>query len=141
MFDKDGDGTISLAEFLDTMSEFSKQGHMEKIMFLFKIYDIDGERVQIHHGSFSLSYHNVSGNGTLQLNELEDVMRACMKESGMKLPESDVQVVYSGHLLVRHCTSLIVGCFATGTGVCFARGCHRRNDSRGRIGCFRRDQH
>ena len=44
VFDKDGDGTISLAEFLDTMSEFSKQGHMEKIMFLFKIYDIDGEK-------------------------------------------------------------------------------------------------
>ena len=73
IFDKDGDGTISLAEFLDTMSQFSKQGHMEKIMFLFKIYDIDG-------------------GGTLQLCELEDVMRACLKESGMQLPESDVQV-------------------------------------------------
>ena len=72
IFDKDGDGTISLAEFLDTMQEFSKQGHMEKILFLFKVYDIDG-------------------NGSLQLNELEDVMRACLKESGMNLPESDVQ--------------------------------------------------
>ena len=57
VFDKDGDGTISLAEFLDTMSEFSKQGHMEKIMFLFKIYDIDGETaaVEIHNESFSLN--------------------------------------------------------------------------------------
>ena len=43
IFDEDGDGTISLAEFLDTMHQFSKQGQIEKIMFLFKVYDIDGK--------------------------------------------------------------------------------------------------
>ena len=30
-------------------------------------------------------------DGLLSLDELEDVMRACLKESGMALPESDVK--------------------------------------------------
>ena len=33
----------------------------------------------------------LSGDGMLQLSELEGIMRACLIESGMKLPESDVQ--------------------------------------------------
>ena len=43
IFDKDKSGTISAAEFLETMSDFSKQGNTEKITYLFKIYDIDGK--------------------------------------------------------------------------------------------------
>ena len=31
------------------------------------------------------------GDGMLSASELEDVMRACLKESGMHLPESDVK--------------------------------------------------
>ena len=54
------------------MQQFSREGQSEKIVFLFKVYDIDGD-------------------GMLQLDELEDVMRACLKESGMQLPETDVQ--------------------------------------------------
>ena len=34
---------------------------------------------------------NLSENGVLSLEELEDVMRACLKESGMQLPESQVK--------------------------------------------------
>ena len=48
IFDRDGDGDISLAEFIDTMYQFAGKGQAEKILFLFKIYDIDGKsRIRI----------------------------------------------------------------------------------------------
>ena len=43
IFDRDGNGDISLAEFIDTMYQFAGKGHTEKILFLFKVYDIDGK--------------------------------------------------------------------------------------------------
>ena len=43
IFDKDGSGTVSLAEFIETMHQFSGQGEDEKISFLFKVYDLNGE--------------------------------------------------------------------------------------------------
>ena len=43
IFDKDGSGTVSLAEFIETMHQFSGQGEDEKISFLFKVYDLNGK--------------------------------------------------------------------------------------------------
>ena len=44
IFDMDGDGTISLAEFLDKMYQYAgSQSDAEKVLFLFKVYDIDGK--------------------------------------------------------------------------------------------------
>ena len=44
IFDKDGNNKISLAEFLDTMYQYAAhQTNSEKVLFLFKVYDIDGE--------------------------------------------------------------------------------------------------
>ena len=44
IFDIDGDGTISLAEFLDKMYQYAgSQSDAEKVLFLFKVYDIDGK--------------------------------------------------------------------------------------------------
>ena len=43
IFDRDGDGNISLAEFIDTMYQFAGKGHAEKILFLFNVYDLDGK--------------------------------------------------------------------------------------------------
>ena len=43
IFDIDGDGTITLAEFLDKMYQYAgSQSDAEKVLFLFKVYDIDG---------------------------------------------------------------------------------------------------
>ena len=42
IFDSDGNGDISLAKFIDTMYQFAGKGQAEKILFLFKIYDING---------------------------------------------------------------------------------------------------
>ena len=43
LFDKDGNGLISRAEFVETMNEFSEEGDTQKLIHLFKIYDIDGK--------------------------------------------------------------------------------------------------
>ena len=42
IFDQDGSGEISLAEFLDTMYKFAGKDPTNKLLFLFKVYDIDG---------------------------------------------------------------------------------------------------
>lgn len=42
IFDKDNSGSISLQEFIDAIQQFSGQSADDKIRFLFKVYDIDG---------------------------------------------------------------------------------------------------
>ena len=37
IFDKDGSGSVSLEEFLETMHQFAHQGDEEKLSFLFKV--------------------------------------------------------------------------------------------------------
>ncbi|TRY74386.1 hypothetical protein TCAL_04607 [Tigriopus californicus] len=71
IFDKDDNGSISLQEFLDAMHQFAGQSPDDKIKFLFKVYDIDGD-------------------GLIQEKELQHVMRACMDENGMKFDEGEV---------------------------------------------------
>ena len=43
IFDKDGSGTVSLEEFLETMHQFANQGEEEKLAFLFRVYDPNGK--------------------------------------------------------------------------------------------------
>lgn len=71
IFDKDNSGSISLQEFLDAMHQFAGQSVDDKIRFLFKIYDIDGD-------------------GLIQHKELQHVMRACMEENGMEFSEEQI---------------------------------------------------
>ncbi|KAG5675924.1 hypothetical protein PVAND_005781 [Polypedilum vanderplanki] len=71
IFDKDNSGTISLQEFIDSMHQFSGQTSEDKIKFLFKVYDLDGD-------------------GLIQHEELQHVMRACMEENGMKFTETQI---------------------------------------------------
>ncbi|KAH0946780.1 hypothetical protein HN011_012237 [Eciton burchellii] len=72
IFDRDNSGTISLQEFLDAIHEFAGKSLDDKIRFLFKVYDIDGD-------------------GVIQLRELEHVMRACMEENGMKFSDEQIE--------------------------------------------------
>lgn len=71
IFDNDNSGSISLPEFLDAMHQFSGKSPDDKIKFLFKVYDIDGD-------------------GLIQQSELQHVMRACMEENGMQFSEEQV---------------------------------------------------
>ncbi|XP_028902128.2 uncharacterized protein LOC105221203 isoform X1 [Zeugodacus cucurbitae] len=72
IFDKDNSGSISLQEFIDAIHQFSGQSADDKIRFLFKVYDIDGD-------------------GLIQHKELHDVIRACMDENGMEFSEEQIE--------------------------------------------------
>ncbi|KAF5271691.1 hypothetical protein FQA39_LY08014 [Lamprigera yunnana] len=72
IFDKDNSGTISLQEFLDAMNQFAGKSPEDKIRFLFKVYDLDGD-------------------GLIQHRELQHVMRACMEENGMQFSEEQIE--------------------------------------------------
>ncbi|CAG4972387.1 unnamed protein product [Colias eurytheme] len=65
IFDEDNSGTISQHEFIAAVHRFGRQAPEEKIRFLFKVYDLDGD-------------------GLIQHRELLHVMRACMHENGMR---------------------------------------------------------
>lgn len=43
IFDCDGNGTVSMSEFIDTMHKFAGQSSDEKLVFLFRVYDLDGK--------------------------------------------------------------------------------------------------
>ncbi|XP_067631411.1 uncharacterized protein Nox [Eurosta solidaginis] len=72
IFDKDNSGSISLQEFIDAIHQFSGQSADDKIRFLFKVYDIDGD-------------------GLIQHKELHSVIRACMEENGMEFSEEQIE--------------------------------------------------
>ena len=44
IFDVDGNGTVSMSEFIDTMHKFAGQSSDEKLVFLFRVYDLDGKQ-------------------------------------------------------------------------------------------------
>ncbi|CAL8089261.1 unnamed protein product [Orchesella dallaii] len=69
IFDEDGSGSISLHEFLDAMHQFAGQDCDDKIRFLFKVYDVDGD-------------------GVIRCEELGKVIRACLAENGMKFSDT-----------------------------------------------------
>ena len=48
IFDKDDSGSISFQEFIDAIHQFAGQTPEDKIKFLFKVYDIDGEEKLIN---------------------------------------------------------------------------------------------
>lgn len=71
IFDRDGSGSVSLPEFLDAMHRFAGKSHEDKIQFLFRVYDIDGD-------------------GLIQHKELQHVLQACMHENGMQFSDEQV---------------------------------------------------
>ncbi|KAJ8708509.1 hypothetical protein PYW07_010634 [Mythimna separata] len=73
IFDEDDSGAISLQEFIAAVHRFAGQTPEDKIRFLFKVYDLDGD-------------------GLIQHRELAHVMRACMEENGMQF--SDEQLLH-----------------------------------------------
>ncbi|KAK9728753.1 Ferric reductase NAD binding domain [Popillia japonica] len=72
IFDRDCSGSISFQEFLDAMHQFSGKTPEDKIKFLFRVYDLDGD-------------------GLIQRKELQDVMTACMHENGMKFSPDQIE--------------------------------------------------
>ena len=71
LFDKDGSGSVSLEEFLETMHQFANQGEEEKLSFLFKVYDPNGD-------------------GVIDQSELREIIKSCVSENGMEFDEAQV---------------------------------------------------
>ena len=71
MFDSDKSGTISVAEFCETIHEFSIEDNDSKMSLLFHIYDLNED-------------------GKLYKENFIQVIGACMTESGIKLGKEQV---------------------------------------------------
>jgi Ca2+-binding EF-hand superfamily protein len=56
------------------MHRFTGENPEDKIKFLFRVYDVDGD-------------------GLIQEKELEQVMRACMEENGMKFSDEQIRKI------------------------------------------------
>ncbi|KAM6060360.1 NADPH oxidase 5-like [Theristicus caerulescens] len=68
LFDSDGSGTISLEELLRALSLLVHGNETDKLRFLFQVYDVDG-------------------SGSIDPDELRVVLRWCLRESAIALPE------------------------------------------------------
>ena len=71
LFDCDQSNSISISEFCETINAFYSEGEDSKLEFLFYIYD-------------------VNYTGKLYKNNFVEVIKACMKEGGLKLDQKQV---------------------------------------------------
>ncbi|XP_067827251.1 NADPH oxidase 5 [Heptranchias perlo] len=68
LFDSDGSGTISLDELLKALNLLTHGSETDKLRFLFQVYDVDG-------------------SGSIDPDELRTVLKSCLRESAISLPE------------------------------------------------------
>ncbi|NXF60020.1 NOX5 oxidase, partial [Ciccaba nigrolineata] len=92
LFDADGSGTISLEELLKALSLLMHGNEMDKLRFLFQVYDVDGKlpvRARRHLGSpcSDLPRFLLAGSGSIDPDELRVVLGWCLRESAIALPE------------------------------------------------------
>uniref|UniRef100_A0A8B9HNB1 NADPH oxidase, EF-hand calcium binding domain 5 n=1 Tax=Astyanax mexicanus TaxID=7994 RepID=A0A8B9HNB1_ASTMX len=73
LFDSDGSNSISLDELLKALNLLIHGSETDKLRFLFQVYDVDG---QFSHSS-----------GSIDPDELRTVLKSCLKESAISLPE------------------------------------------------------
>ncbi|XP_062062196.1 NADPH oxidase 5 isoform X1 [Lepus europaeus] len=67
LFDSDKSGTITLQELQEALTLLIHGGPMDKLKFLFQVYDVDG-------------------NGSIDADELRTVLQSCLRESALSLP-------------------------------------------------------
>ncbi|NXX94315.1 NOX5 oxidase, partial [Centropus bengalensis] len=77
LFDSDGSGTISLEELLKALSLLVHGNETDKLRFLFQVYDVDGKAMK----------KRLICSGSIDPDELRVVLRWCLRESAMALPE------------------------------------------------------
>nr|XP_020471485.1 NADPH oxidase 5 [Monopterus albus]XP_020471486.1 NADPH oxidase 5 [Monopterus albus] len=68
LFDSDGSGSISLDELLKALDLLIHGSETDKLKFLFRVYDVDG-------------------SGSIDPDELRTVLKSCLRESAISLPE------------------------------------------------------
>ncbi|NWX19954.1 NOX5 oxidase, partial [Aegotheles bennettii] len=93
LFDSDGSGTISLEELLEALSLLVHGDETDKLRFLFQVYDVDDERKPMGcqgaagYGVPALTPMVPPGSGSIDPEELRVVLRWCLQESSIALPE------------------------------------------------------
>ncbi|XP_008299079.1 NADPH oxidase 5 [Stegastes partitus] len=68
LFDSDGSSSISLDELLEALELLIHGSETDKLRFLFQVYDVDG-------------------SGSIDPDELRTVLKSCLRESAISLPE------------------------------------------------------
>ncbi|KAK9516074.1 hypothetical protein VZT92_024035 [Zoarces viviparus] len=68
LFDSDGSSSISLDELLKALNLLIHGSQTDKLKFLFQVYDVDG-------------------SGSIDPDELRTVLKSCLRESAISLPE------------------------------------------------------
>ncbi|KGL98918.1 NADPH oxidase 5, partial [Charadrius vociferus] len=95
LFDSDGSGTISLEELLKALSLLVHGNETDKLRFLFQVYDVDAhpheEPACIKGRVPALTRRGTrsprAGSGSIDPDELRVVLRWCLRESAIALPE------------------------------------------------------
>ncbi|KAF1437721.1 NADPH oxidase 5, partial [Spheniscus demersus] len=89
LFDSDGSGTISLEELLKALSLLVHGNETDKLRFLFQVYDV--VRALRHIRVPALTRRGAcsprAGSGSIDPDELRVVLRWCLRESAIALPE------------------------------------------------------
>ncbi|KAI4880347.1 hypothetical protein NFI96_021114, partial [Prochilodus magdalenae] len=88
LFDSDGSNSISLDELLKALNLLIHGSETDKLRFLFQVYDVDGEFPQkaslLNRVWLSLG---IAGSGSIDPDELRTVLKSCLRESAISLPE------------------------------------------------------
>uniref|UniRef100_A0A8C5YYT3 NADPH oxidase 5 n=1 Tax=Marmota marmota marmota TaxID=9994 RepID=A0A8C5YYT3_MARMA len=105
LFDSDGNGTITLEELQEALTLLTRGNPMDKLKFLFQVYDVDGEGSSWARAGWggrgpwkkpAVSISALSplspsspgtGSGSIDPDELRTVLRSCLRESAISLPE------------------------------------------------------
>uniref|UniRef100_A0A3B3T8K7 NADPH oxidase 5 n=1 Tax=Paramormyrops kingsleyae TaxID=1676925 RepID=A0A3B3T8K7_9TELE len=90
LFDADGSCSISLDELLKALQLLIHGSETDKLRFLFQVYDVDGKgvlgRPRLWHYQVELTHFPV-GSGSIDPDELRTVLKSCLRESAISLPE------------------------------------------------------
>uniref|UniRef100_A0A672ZJ43 NADPH oxidase, EF-hand calcium binding domain 5 n=1 Tax=Sphaeramia orbicularis TaxID=375764 RepID=A0A672ZJ43_9TELE len=78
LFDSDGSSSISLDELLKALDLLIHGNETDKLNFLFQVYDVD---------DFRCTSCVLTGSGSIDPDELRTVLKSCLRESAISLPE------------------------------------------------------
>uniref|UniRef100_A0A3Q3MKP3 NADPH oxidase, EF-hand calcium binding domain 5 n=1 Tax=Mastacembelus armatus TaxID=205130 RepID=A0A3Q3MKP3_9TELE len=95
LFDSDGSSSISLDELLKALDLLIHGNETDKLRFLFQVYDVDGQSWQrrLTENTLGCVWSLLSqlflpaGSGSIDPDELRTVLKSCLRESAISLPE------------------------------------------------------
>uniref|UniRef100_A0A674HJE6 NADPH oxidase 5 n=1 Tax=Taeniopygia guttata TaxID=59729 RepID=A0A674HJE6_TAEGU len=82
LFDSDGSGSLSQEELLGSLRRLLRGNSMEKLHFLFQVYDVDAP-IPL----WDIGILPAPGSGSIDAEELRVVLRGCLRENSLALPE------------------------------------------------------